>query len=70
MDFLHRSGTLLAEYKIPNVQQVTSVAFGGPKLDILFVTTASRGNQPDEAGHLYKITGLNAVGTPGDKVNV
>lgn len=52
------------------MSQITSAAFGGPNLDILFVTTASRGDQPAEAGHLYKITGLDAVGTPGVKVKV
>lgn len=65
-----RSREILAEYKFPLVSQVTSAAFGGPNLDILFVTTASRGNQPTEAGHLYKITGLGSIGTPGVKVKV
>lgn len=51
--------------------KITSVAFGGPNLDILFATTASRDeSDPESAGHLYKITGLDAVGTPGVKVVV
>lgn len=64
------SGEKLAEYEIPSVNQITSVAFGGPKLDTVFVTTASRGDQPAEAGHLYQITGLNTVGSAGVKVEV
>lgn len=58
------------EYKIPAVSQITSAAFGGPKLDILFLTTGSRGEHPLQAGHLYQITGLNATGTAGVKVVV
>lgn len=66
-----RTGELLAEYKIPLVSQLTSATFGGPNLDILFVTTASKdGDHPAEAGHLYKFTGLRTFGTPGIKVKV
>lgn len=68
--FFDRVGKVLDEYKFPGVNQITSVAFGGPTLDILFVTTASRGEQPPQAGHLYQITGLNTVGLPAIKVNV
>lgn len=51
--------------------QVTSVAFGGPNLDILFATTASRdGPNPESAGHLFKITGLGSIGKAGVKVIV
>lgn len=54
------------EIKMP-CEQVTSVAFGGPKLDILYVTTASheRGGvkQLPPAGRLFKITGLGVKGT-------
>lgn len=48
------------EIKMP-CEQVTSAAFGGPNLDILYVTTASheRGTkQPPPSGRLFKITGL------------
>lgn len=65
-----RAGKVLEEYKIPAVSQITSAAFGGPNLDILFLTTASRGEHPMQAGHLYQITGLNATGTAGVKVKV
>lgn len=69
------------EIPIP-AKQVTSVAFGGPNLDILFVTTASmqasaaaiglsRTDKHDElAGRLFKVTGLGAKGFPGVKVRV
>lgn len=68
--FFVRVGKVLAEYKFQKVNQITSVAFGGPNLDILFVTTASRGEQPPQAGHLYQITGLNTTGLPAIKVSV
>lgn len=58
------------------------MAFGGPNLDILFVTTASIpvtadaiGLHPSDkkeelAGKLFKVTGLGAKGFPGVKVHV
>lgn len=52
---------------------MTSVAFGGPDMDILFVTTAATsrdGEQPPLAGHLFKVTGLGVKGLPGVKVRV
>uniref|UniRef100_A0A182T4M4 Regucalcin n=1 Tax=Anopheles maculatus TaxID=74869 RepID=A0A182T4M4_9DIPT len=55
---------ILQEIKIP-AKQVTSVAFGGPKLDELFVTTAAKnfsGPQKDPAGAVFKVTGLGAKG--------
>lgn len=69
------------EIPIP-AKQVTSVTFGGPNLDILFVTTASMpvsadaiGLHPNDkhdklAGHLFKVTGLGAKGFPGVKAHV
>uniref|UniRef100_A0A336K406 Regucalcin n=1 Tax=Culicoides sonorensis TaxID=179676 RepID=A0A336K406_CULSO len=51
------------EIVIPNVSQITSLAFGGPNLDELFVTTASLDGKPAPAGGLFKITGLNVKGT-------
>lgn len=45
--------------------QVTSVAFGGPNLDILYVTTAGKPKpQAAPAGGLFKITGLGVKGLP------
>lgn len=58
------SGCIELEIKIP-AEQVTSVAFGGPKLDILFVTTAGKefkSKQPPPAGKLFKVTGLGVTG--------
>lgn len=46
-------------------KQVTSLAFGGPKLDVLYVTTAGKPKpQEPPAGGLFKITGLGAKGLP------
>lgn len=66
------TGKILLEIEIP-AKQVTSVAFGGPDMDILFVTTAATsrdGEQPPLAGHLFKVTGLGVKGLPGVKVRV
>lgn len=55
-----RTQTLLSTYPIP-CAQVTSVAFGGPALDQLFITTARCGLSADQlkkqplAGGLFKI---------------
>lgn len=50
------------------VKLVSSVAFGGPRLDRLFVTTIAHGIDGDPveegAGALYVIDGLDAVGRP------
>jgi len=67
-----QSGKVEQEIKLP-AEQVTSVAFGGPNLDILFATTAAierAGPQPKPAGALFKITGLGVKGLPGVKVRV
>lgn len=62
-----RTGELICSIKLP-AERVTSVAFGGPLLNILYVTTSSYGlseeekkNQP-KAGCLFSIEGLNATG--------
>ncbi|SPP77643.1 regucalcin isoform X1 [Drosophila guanche] len=59
-----RNGEVLLEIKFPT-KQITSAAFGGPKLDILYVTTAAKFDQPEPAGTTYQVTGLNATGYPG-----
>lgn len=59
-------GKIVLEIKLP-AEQVTSVAFGGPSRDVLFVTTAAKefkSPQPPPAGALFKVTGLGATGTP------
>lgn len=51
--------------------EVASLAFGGPQLDELFVTTSNKdGKQPTASGYVYKITGLGAKGYPGYRVNI
>lgn len=64
--------TLLESIPIP-AQQVTSVAFGGPNLDEIYVTTAKftiDGNvlAPPNHGGTYRVTGINATGLPGVSV--
>jgi len=55
---------IVKEISIPTAQ-VTSLAFGGPHLDILFVTTAAKPKpQPAPADGLFKITGLRVKGLP------
>lgn len=56
-----------------NVPAVTSAAFGGPNLDVLYVTTAATardGAQSPQSGHLFKVTGLGVKGLPGVNVRV
>lgn len=58
------------EIELP-ATQITSLAFGGPKLNILYVTTANKdGKQPEGSGYLYKITGLCAKGYRGVRLNL
>jgi len=53
---------IVQEIQIP-VPQVTSVAFGGPNLDELFVTTADLDKKGGFNGSLFKVTGLGVQGT-------
>lgn len=64
-----RTGQLLRTIEIP-AKQVTSVSFGGPKLDILYVTTGRQGlkekdleSQP-QAGSVFSVKGLGINGGP------
>lgn len=63
------NGQMLMEIKLP-CEQITSAAFGGPNLDILYVTTASENNKPLPNGITYKITGLGAKGLPMTKLKL
>jgi sugar lactone lactonase YvrE len=55
---------IIREIELPTAQ-VTSVAFGGENLDILYVTTAGKPKPKSApAGGLFKITGLNVKGLP------
>ncbi|XP_011208874.2 regucalcin isoform X3 [Bactrocera dorsalis] len=60
---------VLLAIKLPT-KQITSVAFGGPNLDILYVTTAEYVDQPAPAGFTFKVTGLGAKGLPMRKVTI
>ncbi|CAH4037887.1 regucalcin-like [Pieris brassicae] len=63
-----RTGTLLQKVPIPALQ-VTSVIFGGPNYDVLFVTSAKINvegkQQPPSAGCTFMVTGLGVKGLPG-----
>jgi len=57
---------IVKEISMPTAQ-VTSLAFGGPNLDILYATTAGKpAPKPAPAGGLFKITGLGVKGLPMD----
>ncbi|XP_063381932.1 regucalcin-like [Cydia fagiglandana] len=60
-------GKLLRQVPIP-AKQVTSCTFGGPDLDILFVTTSRYMNKPGEGdpqdGCTFMVTGLGVKGHP------
>uniref|UniRef100_A0A182QHN4 Regucalcin n=1 Tax=Anopheles farauti TaxID=69004 RepID=A0A182QHN4_9DIPT len=61
---------IVQEITLP-VAQVTSVAFGGPNLDVLFVTSAAKElSVPQEppAGAVFKITGLTSPGAPMQEI--
>ncbi|XP_069965434.1 regucalcin isoform X2 [Bactrocera oleae] len=60
---------VLLEIQMP-CKQITSVAFGGPNLDILYVTTSKLNDQPPPAGNTYKVTGLGVKGLPMTKVQL
>lgn len=66
------TGKIVLEIKFPS-EQITSAAFGGPNLDILYVTSAATersGPQPPPAGSLFKVTGLGVKGLPMKKVRL
>lgn len=58
-----KDGKILLDIKIP-CELITSAAFGGPNLDILYVTTSALFDKPNPAGTTYKVTGLGAKGLP------
>lgn len=60
------TGVIELEIKLP-AEQITSVAFGGPNLDILYVTSAAkeyRSKPTSLAGKLFAVTGLGVKGLP------
>lgn len=64
-------GKLLRRIEVPS-RQVTSVAFGGPGLDELYITTARENltvadlAKPDNmyAGKMFRLSGLGVTGVP------
>jgi sugar lactone lactonase YvrE len=69
------SGKLLRRIEIPALQ-VTSVAFGGPQLDELYVTTANMSLSEEElkkypgSGATFHVTGVGVKGHPGQPVKL
>ena len=67
---------MLRSIKFNDAKNITSVAFGGPNLDILYVTSASMGldeNQLKEqphAGYLFAVKGLGARGFPSNNAKL
>ncbi|CAH2046716.1 unnamed protein product, partial [Iphiclides podalirius] len=64
-----RSGQILQEVRLP-VPQLTSLTFGGPNSDILYVTSANTHKKNDNTlwGCTFKVTGLGVRGYPNLKV--
>nr|BAM19641.1 regucalcin [Papilio xuthus] len=61
-----KAGSVLQKIPIP-AKQVTSVTFGGPNLDVLFVTTASmniKEEQKPPCGATFMVLGLGVKGHP------
>lgn len=66
------TGKIVSTIEFP-AQQITSAAFGGPNLDILYVTSAGQERdspQPKPAGQLFAVTGLGVRGLPMNKVRL
>ncbi|XP_071444676.1 regucalcin-like isoform X2 [Hetaerina americana] len=65
-----REDELLGRIILP-AERVTSVAFGGRNLDVLYVTTSRFGLTPEQlaeqpnAGSVFAVTGLGVKGLPG-----
>jgi gluconolactonase len=69
------SGKLLRRIAIPALQ-VTSVAFGGPQLDELYVTSANMSLSEEQlkkypgSGATFRVTGVGVKGYPGQPVKL
>jgi sugar lactone lactonase YvrE len=69
------NGKLLCRIEIP-ASQVTSVAFGGPQLDELYVTSANillskeQQKKYPASGAIFRVTGLGVKGYPGQPVKL
>ncbi|KAJ8918476.1 hypothetical protein NQ315_008173 [Exocentrus adspersus] len=68
-----RKPQTIADFVEIPTKQITSVTFGGPNLDELFVTTGRlpiKGVTPSAPGDgaVYRVTGINAKGLPGERI--
>lgn len=69
------TGKLLSHVTLPT-PQVTSVTFGGPELDELYVTTADillteeQKKQYPKSGVTFRVTGVGVKGYPGQPVKL
>jgi sugar lactone lactonase YvrE len=69
------TGTLLMTVQLP-AYQITSAAFGGPKLDELYVTTAGyqltdeQKSKRPYSGAVFRITNTGSTGFPGVSVKI
>ncbi|KAJ9573767.1 hypothetical protein L9F63_008850, partial [Diploptera punctata] len=65
------NGKLLTRIDIPS-PQTTSVAFGGPQLDELYVTTGNLRDMSEDlkpgSGATFRVTGLGVKGHPGQNI--
>ncbi|XP_046330849.2 regucalcin-like [Haliotis rufescens] len=68
-----KTGAALQQVSLPNATKITSVAWGGKNLDELYVTSLREGIPDSEfqtteslAGSLFRVTGLNAKGSPAN----
>ncbi len=63
-------GRIVDRITLP-VSRITSLTFGGPNLDTMYVTTAGGNPDSDTAdGTLYSITGTEATGQPEFRSNI
>ncbi|KAJ8883157.1 hypothetical protein PR048_014997 [Dryococelus australis] len=69
------SGKLLSTVSVPS-PQTTSVVFGGPNLDELYITSANNALSEEErkkypyAGYTFHVTGVGAKGLPMKNVHL
>ncbi|XP_055914630.1 regucalcin-like [Eupeodes corollae] len=63
-----KNGHVLLKIMIP-AKQVTSAAFGGPNLNILYVTTSDE-TSPSGRSQAFKVTGLGSKGLPMKNVKL
>ena len=57
------TGNLLDRIAVPT-SDVTSCCFGGPNLNQMFITTANKDQNAEEAHTLYRVDGFQSHGLP------